>query len=88
MNLRTLWTDTNYASCWFMTKDPFEEKRYMWNIYGGTPKKKAFLLTVKWTDLKKVLEEDFIDTPDWAEGSKILFTPPFISSAFPMQKTL
>lgn len=37
--------------------------------------------------LKKVLEEDFIDIPDWADGSEILFTPPFISDAFPKQKT-
>ena len=49
--------ESNYASCWFMTKNPFEEKRYMWNIYGRTSKKKAILLTVKWTDLKKVLEK-------------------------------
>jgi len=49
--------ESNYASCWFITEDPFKEKRYMWNIYGKTPKKKAFLLNVKWTDLKKVLEK-------------------------------
>lgn len=48
--------ESNYASCWFMSERPEEEQRYMWNIYGKTPNEKAFLLSIKWIDIKSILD--------------------------------
>lgn len=47
--------NNNYASCWFISNSKSFEERYMWNIYGNSRKETAFMITLKWTDLKKHL---------------------------------
>jgi len=47
---------SNYASCWFVSDSPNYEERYMWNIYGNSRNDDAFMISVKWSDIKYKLE--------------------------------
>jgi hypothetical protein len=49
--------ESNFASCWFISDSPDHEERYMWNIYGQSREENAFMISIKWTDLKKELEK-------------------------------
>ncbi|RLD29672.1 MAG: hypothetical protein DRI75_02500 [Bacteroidetes bacterium] len=49
--------ETNFASCWFITESLHFEERYMWNIYGKSSEEPAAMISIKWIELKTILEK-------------------------------